>query len=189
MPPAPPTDSHHDDRRPVIQTTGPQDRESAGRERSLRSRPGAERAPPHWAENPSAVLASSARSRAARPETETIDRLGLHDQQTGTPGGPSSPADPAARGGRERQRSDDLPPPRHQPAGLVHPSAPRPRGSIDNDCRHAHSTQRQSPDHNARQTHAVITIRDHPTRRRRTGQAATRLRVMPHQPQRPGPPS
>jgi hypothetical protein len=50
--------------------------------------------------------------------------------------------------GRERQRLDDLPL-RHQPAGLFHPAAPRPRGSIDNDCRHAHSTQRQSPD----QTH------------------------------------
>jgi hypothetical protein len=32
VPPAPSTDSHHDDRTPVIQTTGPQDLESAGRE-------------------------------------------------------------------------------------------------------------------------------------------------------------
>ena len=31
VPPAPLTDSHHDDRTPVIQTTGPQDLESAGR--------------------------------------------------------------------------------------------------------------------------------------------------------------
>jgi hypothetical protein len=31
VPLAPPTDSHHDDRTPVIQTTGPQDLESAGR--------------------------------------------------------------------------------------------------------------------------------------------------------------
>ena len=32
VPPAPPTDSHHDDRTPVIRTTGPPDLESAGRE-------------------------------------------------------------------------------------------------------------------------------------------------------------
>jgi nitrite reductase/ring-hydroxylating ferredoxin subunit len=32
VPSAPPTDSHHDDRRPVIQPTGPHDQESAGRE-------------------------------------------------------------------------------------------------------------------------------------------------------------
>ena len=39
------------------------------------------------------------------------------------------------------------------------------------------------------QTRAVITIRDRPTRPQRTGEAPTRLGVMPHQPERPGPSS
>jgi hypothetical protein len=48
--------------------------------------------------------------------------------------------------GREQHRLDDLPPRRHQPAGPFHPAAPLPRASIDNECRHAHSPQRQSRD-------------------------------------------
>ena len=74
-------------------------------------------------------------------------------------------------GGRERQRLDDLPPLRHQPAGLFDPAASLRRASIDNDCRHAHSTQRQSRDQHALQTRAVITIRDRPTRPQRTGRS------------------
>jgi hypothetical protein len=46
VPPAPPTDSHHDDRTPVIQTTGPPDLGISRPRVSPRSRPAAGKPPP-----------------------------------------------------------------------------------------------------------------------------------------------
>jgi hypothetical protein len=133
------------------------------------------------------ALSSSYRRRACsvtNPWICTTRRLSRNHLR-----GPSSPGDPAGRGGRERQRLDGPAATTASASRSIHPAAPLPRGSIDNDCRHAHSTQRQSHDQNALQTRAVITIRDRPTRPQRTGEAPTRLGVMPHQPERPGPSS
>jgi hypothetical protein len=97
---------------------------------SPRSRPG-----PGTRTTPRGRNARALGSRLVGPDrplralklTDIIDRLGLHDQETGTPRGPSCLAILQPARGRERQRLEDPSPPRHQPAGLFHPAAPLPR--------------------------------------------------------------
>jgi hypothetical protein len=69
---APPTDSHHDDRAPVIHPTGPQDLESA------------ERASPRVdATAPVSRVVGQIPRYAPRKPTDIIDRLDIHNSETG----------------------------------------------------------------------------------------------------------
>jgi hypothetical protein len=81
VPPAPPTDSHHDDRTPVIQTTGPQHLKSAGRE--YRGDPDQVLNAHHlaWTKRKRSRLSLRRPDRALRALklTDIIDRLDLHD--------------------------------------------------------------------------------------------------------------
>jgi len=64
VPPPPPTDSHPDDRTPVLYPTGPHHRNQPAARVSPRSRPGAEQAAPWDEARAPSSLTSPARSRA-----------------------------------------------------------------------------------------------------------------------------
>jgi hypothetical protein len=196
VPPAPPTDSHHDDKTPVIHTTDPQDRNQLGNPLAASITEIPTRS---WnAHHPAWTKRTRSRLSPRRPD-RALRALKPTDTSTGWVSTTRRPAPREVRRrlailqparGRERQRLEDLPPPRHQPAGLVHPGC---AATARQHRQRSPSCPFDPADSHPIKTHfrpaQVITIRDHPTRPQRTSEAPTRPGVMPHQPHQPGPSS